>query len=136
MGIETIGTGIKVLLDTIAQLRVYAPNEIPDSLELPCALILPGPSEYATAYDLSYDLIYRIVVCVAKQDTPSAFNKILDYIDTTGAKSIWLKLNADTTLNGTADASKLVSNTGVGYTPWGAIVYLSTEFELQVWSKP
>jgi hypothetical protein len=135
MGIEAIGTGIKVLLNTIAGLRVYASNEVPDSLELPCALILAGTSDYATAYDLSFDLTYRIVVCISKQDTPSAFNKILDYIDTAGAKSIWLKLDADRTLNASAHTSKLLRNLGIGYTTWGAIVYLSTEFELAVWSK-
>ncbi len=134
MGIEAIGDGIKVLLVTIAGLRVYAPKEVPDSLELPCALILPGESDYATTFAPAFDLTYRIVVCVSKQDTPSAFNKILDYIDTTGAKSIWLKLDADRTLNGTASASKLIKNLGVGYTTWGQIGYLSTEFELAVWS--
>ena len=48
MGIEAIGDGIKTRLNTIAGLRVYAPKEVPDSLELPCALILPGESIYAT----------------------------------------------------------------------------------------
>ncbi len=136
MGIEQIGDGIKVLIDTISGLRVYAPKEVPDTLgELPCALILPGESEYATTYEPAFDLTYRIVVCISKQDTPSAFNKILDYIDTTGDKSIWLKLDADRTLHGTASASKLIKNLGVGFTTWGTIVYLSTEFELAVWSK-
>jgi len=135
LGIELIGTGIKTLIDTIAGLRVYAPNEIPDSLELPCALILPGESLYATAYDKSYDLTFRIIICVAKQDTPSAFNKILDYIDTTGAFSVWAVLDADRTLSASCHTSKLLRNLGVGSTAWGGIVYLSTEFELTVWTK-
>ena len=138
MGIETIGTGIKTtILTTIATgLRVYASNEVPDSLELPCALILPGISSYATTYEPAYDLTFRIILCVSKQDSPSAFNTILDYIDSTGAKSIWLAIAADPTLNGSAETSKLVRNLGVGSTVWGGIVYLSTEFELNVWSKP
>jgi len=134
MGIELIGNGIKVNLNTIAGLRVYAPKELPDSLELPCALILPGVSEYATAYDLSADLIYRIVICIAKQDTPSAFNAILDYIEAVGAKSIFAAINADRTLNASCDTCKLMRNLGVGSTVWGGIGYLSTEFELAVWS--
>jgi len=138
MGIETIGTGIKTtILTAIATgLRVYASNEIPDTLELPCALILPGESEYATAYDVSSDLTFRIVLCISKQDTPSAFSKILDYIDTTGPLSIWIALAADKTMNATCHTSKLIKNLGVGYTAWGNIVYLSTEFELAIWSKP
>ena len=134
MGIEAIGDGIKTNLNTIAGLRVYAPKELPDSLELPCALILPGVSEYATAYDLGYDLIYRIVICIAKQDTPSAFNSILDYIEAAGAKSIFAAIDADLTLNGSCDTCKLFRNHGVGSIIWGGIGYLSTEFELHVWS--
>ena len=139
MGIETIGTGIKTtILATIATgLRVYASNEIPDTLgELPCVLILPGESEYATTYEPAFDLMMRLVLCISKQDSPSAFSKILDYIDTTGAKSMWLALDADRTLGGSASTSKLVKNLGVGFTTWGQIVYLSTEFELAIWSKP
>jgi len=134
MGIEAIGDGIKVNLNTIALLRVYAPKELPDTLELPCALILPGESIYATAYDHSADLTFRIVICVAKQDTPSAFNDILDYIEVVGAKSIFAAIHADLTLNASCDTCKLLRNLGVGSTVWGGIGYLSTEFELAVWS--
>ena len=134
MGIEAIGDGIKTRLNTIAGLRVYAPKELPDTLELPCALILPGISEYATAYDLHYDLTFRIVICVAKQDTPSAFNDILDYIEAVGAESVFAAIDADRTLNASCNTCKLQRNLGVGSTAWGAIVYLSTEFELAVWS--
>lgn len=134
MGIEAIGDGIKVNLNTIVGLRVYAPKELPDTLELPCALILPGVSEYATAYDQSADLTYRIVICIAKQDTPSAFNDILDYIEAVGAESVFAAINADLTLNASCDTCKLQRNLGVGSTVWGGIGYLSTEFELAVWS--
>ncbi len=133
MGIEAIGLGIKVRLNTIAGLRVYAPSELPDTLELPCALILPGVSEYAAAFDLHYDLTYRIVICIAKQDTPSAFNEILDYIEAVGAESVFAAIHADRTLNGSADTCKLTRNLGVGSMAWGGIVYLSTEFELSIW---
>uniref|UniRef100_A0A6H1ZQI4 Putative tail protein n=1 Tax=viral metagenome TaxID=1070528 RepID=A0A6H1ZQI4_9ZZZZ len=134
MGIEAIGDGIKTRLDTIAGLRVYAPKQLEDKLELPCALVLLGPSSYATTYDPDYDCVFRIVVCLAKQDTPSAFNNMLDYIEPAGAKSIFAAVNGDNTLNGSCSASKLARNLGIGNTVWGGIVYLSTEFELQVWS--
>jgi len=134
MGIEAIGDGIKVRLNTIAGLRVYAPKELPDTLELPCALILPGVSEYAIAYDRDYGLTFRIVICIAKQDTPSAFNDILDYIEAVGAESVFAAIDADRTLNTSCDTCKLLRNLGVGSTAWGGIGYLSTEFELAVWS--
>lgn len=136
MSIEAVGTGIKTtILATIPTgLRVYATNEIPDSLELPCALIMLGPGDYATTFDGTFDQIFRLIVCVSKQDTPSAFNRLLDYIDHTGDKSIFAALDVDRTLNGSCSASKCASHSGAGATPWGNIVYLSTEFQLQVWS--
>jgi len=136
VSIEAIGTGIKTtILATIATgLRVYASNEIPDSLELPCVLVVLGPGDYATTFDGSYDQVFRLILCVSKQDSPSAFNKLLDYIDHTGAKSIFAALDTDRTLNATCSASKCASHTGAGSTLWGNIVYLSTEFQLQVWS--
>lgn len=136
MTIEAVGTGIKAtILATITiGLRVYATNEIPDSLELPCVLVMLGPGEYATTFTGTYDQVFRLILCVAKQDSPSAFNRLLDYINETGALSLFAALDADRTLNGSCSSSKLANHSGAGSTPWGKIVYLSTEFELQVWS--
>ena len=136
MGVEAIGTGIKdTILATIATgLRVYASNEIPDTLELPCVLVMVGPGKYATTFDGSYDQIFRLILCLAKQDSPAAFNKLLDYVDDVGARSLFAALVADKTLNATCSTSKLDNHSGAGSTLWGNIAYLSTEFELQVWS--
>ncbi len=136
MAVEAIGTGIKAtILATIGTgLRVYATNEIPDTLELPCVLIMLGPGKYATAFDGSFDQVFRLILCIAKQDSPAAFNKLLDYVDDVGAKSLFAALDADRTLNATCSASKLDNHSGAGSTQWGKIAYLSTEFELQVWS--
>ena len=136
MAIEAIGTGIKAtILATIAAgLRVYAPNEVPDTLELPCVLIMVGPGKYATTFSAAYDQIFRLILCVSKQDSPEAFNKLLDYVEPVGASSIFAALAADPTLNATCSASKLDNFSGIGSTQWGRIAYLSTEFELHVWS--
>ncbi len=136
MSIEAIGTGIKATITaTIATgLRVYATKELPDTLELPCVLIMLGPGKYATAFDSSFDQVFRLILCLAKQDSPEAFNKLLDYVDDVGARSLFAALNADRTLNATCSASKLDNHSGAGSTQWGKISYLSCEFELQVWS--
>ncbi len=136
MAVEAIGTGIKTtILATIATgLRVYATNEIPDSLELPCVIVMLGPGDYATTFDGSFDQVFRLILCISKQDSPAAFNKLLDYVDDTGARSLYAALVADPTLNATCSASKLARHSGSGSTVWGNIVYLSCEFELQVWS--
>ena len=136
MSIEAIGTGIKatIIASIASGLRVYATNEIPDTLELPCVLIMLGPGKYATTYDLAYDQVFRLILCIGKQDSPEAFNKLLDYVDETGPLSLFAALHADRTLDGSCSASKLDNHSGAGSTQWGNIAYLSTEFELQVWS--
>lgn len=136
MGIEAIGTGIKTtILATIPTgLRVYASNEVPDTLELPCILIMVGSGKYATTFSQAYDQIFRLILCVSKQDSPEAFNRLLDYVEPVGARSIFAALDADRTLNATCSTSKLDHFSGIGSTQWGRIAYLSTEFELQVWS--
>ena len=136
MTIEAVGTGIKsTILATITTgLRVYATNEIPDRLELPCVIVMLGAGEYATTFTGTYDQVFRLLLCISKQDTPSAFNRLLDYINETGGLSLFAALDADLTLDGSCASSKLASHSGAGSTLWGNISYLSTEFELQVWS--
>lgn len=134
MGIEAIGTGLKTTL-SISGLRVFAPNELPDSVnQLPAALILPGETNYGTSFGADYNYSLRILILVAKQDSPSAFNKILDYIEPTGSSSVLAKVKADRTLDGSCEDCKVLRNLGVGATVWGGITYLSTEFEVAIWA--
>lgn len=133
MSIESIGTGIKTVMGDIG-LQIYATNEIPDSINPPCAVILLAETNYDTTFNADYDTRFRFIILLAKPDQPSAMNKILDYIEPSGTYSIVAKVKADKTLNGSCDSSKVMSNTGVGFTTWGGTVYLSTEFSIQTWA--
>jgi len=134
MSLETIGTGIKTRLQTISGLQVFAPNELPDTINhFPTALILPGETRYNAHFGGDADYILRIIVLITKQDQPSALNKLLDYIELTGTYSVKAAIDADTTLNGSADDCRVTRNLGIGTTDWGGVGYLSTEFEILVW---
>lgn len=132
MSIKTISAGLKATLD-IEGLRVYAPDELPDAPDVPCALPLMAATEYDRTFDASHDLHIRLLILLAKQDSPSAFNKIIDYIEPTGDSSILAKLQADTTLGSSCDTLIVERNTGIGATNWGGIGYLSTEFEITIY---
>jgi hypothetical protein len=134
MSIEAIGSGLKTILAGIEGLRVYSPSEIPDSPDLPCALILPGETDYNSDFSANYDINFRILILVTKQDSPSAFNKIYDYIEPTGDSSVLAKVQADRTLGATCDSCKVSKNLGIGSANWGGITYLSTEFEIQIYA--
>jgi hypothetical protein len=135
--IKDVGIGLKrVLRDNIVNLRVYALHEMPDKISgLPCVIIALGQTNYVTAFEASstyHDIDLRLIILLAKQDNPSAFNKMLEYVEDDGDRSILAAIQADPTLDGSCDHCILRRNLGIGVTEWGATVYLSTEFELSV----
>jgi len=136
MGIETVGAGIKTRLQTISDLRVFAPNELPGSVnQFPAALILPVVTEYQTTFSTTDgDYNFRIILLLTNQDNPKALDRMLPYMESTGTKSITTAINADSTLGGTAACCRVDRNLGFGSTMWGGSLYLSTEFEMRVWA--
>ena len=137
MGVESIGSGIKTRLVTISALKaVYAPNELRDTYNsFPCAIIMPGETNFDQSFDGAYTSRWRIIVLISKQDTPSALNKLMNYMEPTGTNSIKAALYADRTLNGSADDCELDRNLGYGVMTFGGITYLSTEFDLIVYAR-
>jgi len=137
MGIESIGNGIKTRLQTISALKsVYAPNELRDTYNsFPCAIIMPGETNYDQTFTGTYISRFRIIVLISKQDTPSALNKLMDYMEPTGTNSIKAAIYGDTTLNASADDCELNRNLGYGVMTFGGITFLSTEFELVVYAR-
>ncbi len=133
MGMKAIGQGLKIAIQEIVDIeQVFAPDEMPDTINvLPCAIILPGETTYETTFGAEYEVTFRIIILLGKADLPSALNRITDYADTSGDDSIRVALYADGTLDGACDDVILVRNNGAGFTTWGAITYLSTEFEVR-----
>ena len=136
MGLESIGNGIKTRLQTISALKaVYAPNELRDTYNsFPCAIIMPGETNYDQTFAGMYTSRWRIIVLISKQDTPSALNKLMNYMEPTGTNSIKAALYGDSTLNSSADDCELDRNLGYGVMVFGGITYLSTEFDLVVYA--
>jgi len=139
MGLESIGNGIKTNLETITALkRVYAPNELRDTYNsFPCAIIMPGETIFDTTFgsNAGYTSRWRIIVMISKQDTPSALNKLMNYMEPTGTNSIKAALYADSTLDSSADDCELDRNLGYGIMTFGGVTYLSTEFDLVVYAR-
>ncbi len=137
MGMKAIGQGLKTRLQTIQDFAiVFAPDEIPDTIPtLPCAIILPGNTEYDITFPNDSDTgevncVFRVIILVAKPDLPSALSRILDYADATGDSSVRAAIYGDCTLGASCDDCQVKTNTGAGYTMWGGIQYLSTQFEV------
>lgn len=131
-GLEAMGAGLKTRLETISDLeRVFGPDELPNAVnECPAALILPGETEYNQTFTNKIDVLFRVLILVAKQDNPSAYNRLLDYMTITGDDSVYAAIAADQTLDAAADAAFVTKCSGAGATIWGGHTYLSTEFEV------
>ena len=135
MGIETIGTGLKTVIDTIDGLKVSALNELPNKIHPPHAVILLGETLYNKAFGDSprdTDLVLRLIILLGDQDNPSAANRMLNYIEASSSSSIVGKVEGDPTLDGSCDTSWVIRNLGLGVTNWGGMPYLSTEFEIAI----
>lgn len=137
MGMLEIGDGLKLRLQTIRGLRVYATKELPDSInQFPAAIILPGETAYITTLSSNdSDYSFRVILLFSKQDTPSAISKMLPYMAVSGEKSVVAAIHGDRTLDGSAEDVKVTLNYGISSLAWGDVVYLSTEFAIQVWAE-
>lgn len=134
MAIEDIGDGLKTTI-TMSGLRVYALKDLPNKVSPPAAVMALGETVYHRVYsDTDADLTIRLIILLGKIDQPSAANRMLDYIEEDSAKSITKKVEADPTLNGSCQAAIVTRNLGLGVTNWGGVDYLSTEFEVIIWT--
>jgi len=134
MTIKTIGQGLATRLKTIADLQVFAPDELPDTPNsFPSAMILPGNITYHLTHDEAYDIEYRLLLLFTKQDQPSAISAMVDYMEVTGTKSVKAAIEGERTLGGAAGDVQVNLNSGVGNITWGGIVYISTEFKITVY---
>lgn len=137
MSVKTIGTALGVRLETITKLRVYNPAELPKKIsEFPCALIMPGMISYHDTHGGAsyYTINYRVIIAVTNQDQPEKLNELFDYIEPTGTYSVVAAIEGDRTLGATASDCMVFTNAGIGFTTWGGINLLSTEFEVRVLS--
>jgi hypothetical protein len=134
MGLETIGDGLKTRIQTISNLkkRTYAPKELPGAVSnFPCAIILPGETLYGQTMGAIQCLRFRIIILLDDITKPQSANTLLDYVNPSGAFSVYNAIKGDPTLNSSCNASRVVRNLGLGTTAYGGGVYLSTEFEVE-----
>ena len=136
MGIEAIGAGLKTTL-SISGLKVYALTELPNKISPPAAVMVLGETLYHQTYGSNpydCDITLRLIILLGNVDTPSAANRILDYIEPSGASSVVTEVETDPTLNSSCGAAIVTRNLGLGVTNWGGVDYLSTEFEISIWT--
>ena len=141
MALEAAGTGLKTVLANTIQTNdpvyarvIYAPNELPNSIPVfPSILILQSVSEPVT-FSTQVEVTFLVVIIMGRQDTPSSANKMIDYIEQTGNYSVYAAVASDRTLNGGAESSEVLNNSGLVTYRWGRDEYLATIFEVKAYA--
>lgn len=134
MSLSDISDGL-VKTIKIPGLKVFGVKNLPDKISPPAIVVVLGETPYHRTFGSNpypTDPTWRIIVLLGNQDTPSAVNRMLDYIEPGGKSSIVKQVEDDPTLVGTCSGAIVTRNFGLGVTNWGGIPYLSTEFELEV----
>jgi hypothetical protein len=103
-GFNAVRTALAQRLASVPGLTVYA--EVPDSPEVPAAIIFPGfEGEPTIRFDStmargSDDLLFTVVLLVQYADDVSGQDELDAYLDGSGAKSVKALIEADETLGG------------------------------------
>lgn len=134
MSLATIRAGLAVRLETIDGLRVYPYP--PDSIsELPCAYILPKGGDYDTTFDHGIRYDFEVVLLLAKgADVKYAQLNIDNYINRTGAKSVYAAIDGESTLGGSCDVCRVARFSEYGGLEYAGTVFLGCKWALEIYT--
>lgn len=111
LNVNTVMDGIGVRLATISGLRVF--DFMPDSFSPPAAVVsLPDLVDYDASYQRGTDRIkFNVHVLVGKVSDRNARDRLGDYLAGTGGTSVKTAIEADKTLGGAAETTRVESAT-------------------------
>lgn len=127
--VSDIRSGIATRLATISGLRVS--DYWRDDPRPPMAMVLPDRIEYDLNANRGADTyIFVIAVLVSRADERAAQQNADAFI--VGSGSVKAAIEADRTLNGTANTCRVTEMRNYGQVSVGDTIYLQVEFELEV----
>lgn len=129
MSVNDLRDGIATRLSTINGLRVS--DYWRDDPRPPMAMVLPDRIEYDLNANRGADTyIFVISVLVSRADDRAAQDNVDQYI--VGPNSVKTAIEADRTLDGTANTCRVTEMRNYGQVVVGDTIYLQVEFELEV----
>lgn len=123
--LEQVADAIRDTIDDIDGLAVF--DTPPESLHPPAAVVMPPSVDYRQSFSASgvcrADIDVVVLTAPAGSFTDAAFRMLWPYMDHSGTKSIFAKIEADQTLGGVVEAAmvktfRMMSNeevAGIGY---------------------
>jgi hypothetical protein len=131
--IAAIRAALKTRLETIVGLRVL--DYRPGSINSPQAIVARQSTTYGVSFDGADDHTMAITVYVQFGTDRAAEDNLDAYLNATGASSIVAAIQADPTLGGVVDftrISNVVDNGLVNYPTGTDTVYLAATFTVEV----
>jgi len=129
MSVNDLRDGIATRLSTINGLRVS--DYWRDDPRPPMAMVLPDRIGYDLNANRGADTyIFVISVLVSRADDRAAQDNVDQYI--VGPNSVKTAIEADRTLDGTANTCRVTEMRNYGQVVVGDTIYLQVEFELEV----
>ncbi len=104
--LEELGLGLVARLETISTLKGRAYWLPPDQINCPCAVVTPVAVTPHVRSGGGQQVRFAVTLyaAAAQQGTRRGAEKVLPYLDRTGAQSIQTAIEADTRLGGIASA--------------------------------
>ena len=132
MNIANIRAGLKTRLATITGLRCY--ETIPDQFSPPAAIVgMPTSINFDFTYQRATDRVtYPVRLLVAKATDRSAQERLEQYLDGSGSLSVKAAIEADPSLGGAANVTRVLSAQGLGVYDMGGVSYLGCDFTVEV----
>jgi hypothetical protein len=129
--VQDIREGISARLDTIAGLRAHA--LMPAVINSPAAVV----SRRSTAFDStmggeSDDLTFAVTVFIEWTDERTAQLKLDSYLGASGATSIKASVEADPTLGGVVDYTRVATVERDRIVEWAGSKYLAADLVIEV----
>jgi hypothetical protein len=131
LNVGSVMDGLGVRLGTIANLNLY--DYIPDSISVPAAVVgLPDPLVYDSTMARGSDqATFPVHLLVGKVSDRASRDALVLYMNGTGASSVKVAIEADVTLGGAAQSTR-VTDVKAQTMAVGAIEYLAASFSIDV----
>lgn len=127
---KQIRDGIAGRLESISGLQVYATP--PGSIVVPAAVVRRRSTIYNVTFDDTVDTTWTVTVFVQFANTDAASEELDLYVSPSGDKSIFAAVDADVTLGGVVDFSRVAIAEGEKVTNYAGIDYLSVDFNIEI----
>ena len=131
--ISAIADAIATRVKTITDLQYRASAFGKDYVDPPWAVIVPAPGELWHESSFgggSYDANFVIKLLIGAADDRSAQDRLSDYLDTSGSRSI--KAAVDGNLGGVVSFAFISQVQNVGDVEWAGMTFYGAEFAVEV----